>query len=218
MTASLEAQSRRIQLVNLCKELVRDRPLILISNRGPVEHQMATDGQIHPRRGAGGVVTALNSLTQNVEFTWIASAMGEGDRKVTEASENASIRSAIPGHQMNLRYVVAPRRVYHKYYNVFCNPLLWFLQHCMWSSPYTPNVDAAVHDAWENGYVAVNKAFADSAILEAQTHGSPPNIIVHDYHLYLVPMYVRQAVPGPTLCTKVLDRRNEHSRIAPSSW
>ena len=199
MTASLEAQSRKTQLIDLCQELVRSRPLVLISNRGPVEHQVATNGQIHARRGSGGVITALNSLTQNVEFTWIASAMGEGDRKVTEAAEGASIRSTIPGHQMNLRYVVAPRRVYHKYYNVFCNPLLWFLQHYMWSSPYTPNVDAAVHDAWENGYVAVNKAFADAAITEAQSHDKPPNIIVHDYHLYLVPMYVRQAVPDAVI-------------------
>lgn len=199
MVLPQQTDPRKAELVDLCDSLVQRRPLILLSNRGPVEHQVAANGQIHARRGTGGVVTALNSLTQNTEFTWVASAMGEGDRKVAEISEGSSIRSPIPGQHLNLRYVVTPRRVYHKYYNVFCNPLLWFLQHYMWSSPYTPNVDSAVHDAWENGYVAVNKAFAEAVIAEARSNEKPPNVIIQDYHLYMVPMYVRESVPNANL-------------------
>lgn len=191
---------RKNELVQLCEKLVQDRRLIILSNRGPVEHQLAANGQMHGRRGTGGVVTALNTLTNNIDFTWIASAMGEGDRAITEASEGANIKSPIPGQRLSLRYVVTPRRVYHKFYNVFCNPLLWFLQHYMWSSPYTPNFDGAVHDAWENGYVPVNKAFADSVIAEAEGSETAPYVVIHDYHLYLVPMYVRQAVPNATIC------------------
>ena len=199
MVAVHPRDSRKEELVELCEKLVQDRRLIIVSNRGPVEHQLAANGQLHGRRGTGGVVTALNTLTQNIEFTWIANAMGEGDRAITESSEGASIKSPIPGQQLSLRYVITPRRVYHKYYNVFCNPLLWFLQHYMWSSPYTPNVDGAVHDAWENGYVAVNKAFAESVIAEAQDSGDSPCVIIHDYHLYLVSSFVREAVPNATI-------------------
>jgi len=199
MLDSTQTDERRAELIRLTQEMVRDRSLIILSNRGPVEHQSLADGQIHARRGTGGVVTALNTLTRQIKYHWVASAMGEGDRKVAEAAEGASIPSPIPNQQVSLRYVVTPRRVYHKYYNVFCNPLLWFLQHYMWSSPYTPNVDAAVHDAWENGYVPVNKAFADAVIAEAQSHESPPYVMVHDYHLYLVPMFVRQAIPDATI-------------------
>ena len=175
--------------------MLGNRRLILLSNRGPVEHQLTADDQLQARRGTGGAVTALNSLVRSVDFTWVASAMGEGDRKVAEAAEGSSIKSPIPGQRLSLRYVVTPRRVYHKYYNVFCNPLLWFLQHYMWSSPYTPNIDAAVHDAWENGYTAVNKAFAEAVIAEAQGQDEPPYVMIHDYHLYMVPLYVRQAIP-----------------------
>ena len=199
MATNSQIDERRAELLDLCEDMLKDRKLILLSNRGPVEHQTAADGQLHARRGSGSVVTAMSTLTRNIEYTWVASAMGEGDRKAAEAAEGASIRSPIPGHKLNLRYVVAPRRVYHKYYNVFCNPLLWFLQHYMWSSPYTPNVDAAVHDAWENGYVAVNKSFADEVIAEAQGSENAPYIIVHDYHLYMVPMYIRQAIPDATI-------------------
>ncbi len=188
-----ERQDRLRELVNT---VLSERRLILASNRGPVEHQIAPDGRAEARRGSGGVVTALSSLARMVEFTWVASAMGEGDRKVTLESDGGRLRSPIPGHQIYLRFVLTPRRVYHKYYNVFCNPLLWFLQHYMWNSPYNPNLDASVHKAWQDGYVEVNKAFAQAVIDEAEGQSIPPIVMVHDYHLYLVPEYIRKAQPG----------------------
>ena len=183
------------ELTELCEAVFSQRPLILVSNRGPVEHQMTSDGRPEARRGSGSVVTAFNSLVQKFEFTWVASAMSEGDRVVSENGQGLHIKSPLPGHQINLRYVVTPRRVYHKYYNILCNPLLWFLQHYMWNPPYNPNVDAAVHDAWESGYIPVNQAFANAVIAEAQALEQAPIVIGHDYHLYLMPEFVRQGVP-----------------------
>ena len=183
------------ELTELCEAIFSQRPLILVSNRGPVEHQMSGDGRPEARRGSGSVVTAFNSLAQKFEFTWVASAMGEGDRVVSENGQGPHIKSPLPGHEINLRYVVTPRRVYHKYYNILCNPLLWFLQHYMWNPPYNPNVDAAVHDAWESGYIPVNQAFANAVISEAQALEQAPIVIGHDYHLYLMPEFVRKEVP-----------------------
>ena len=183
------------ELTELCEAVFSQRPLILVSNRGPVEHQMSGDGRPEARRGSGSVVTAFNSLAQKFEFTWVASAMGEGDRVVSENGQGPHIKSPLPGHEINLRYVVTPRRVYHKYYNILCNPLLWFLQHYMWNPPYNPNVDAAVHDAWESGYIPVNQAFANAVISEAQALEQTPIVIGHDYHLYLMPEFVRKGVP-----------------------
>jgi trehalose 6-phosphate synthase len=65
----------------------------------------------------------------------------------------------------------------------------------MWSSPYTPNVDETVYDAWETGYIPVNRAFADAIVEEAQHSASPPYVMLHDYHLYLTPGMVRAALP-----------------------
>jgi trehalose 6-phosphate synthase len=187
------------ELTELCEAVFSQRPLILVSNRGPVEHQMTSDGRPEARRGSGSVVTAFNSLVQKFEFTWVASAMSEGDRVVSENGQGLHIKSPLPGHQINLRYVVTPRRVYHKYYNILCNPLLWFLQHYMWNPPYNPNVDAAVHDAWESGYIPVNEAFANAVIAEAQALEQAPIVIGHDYHLYLMPEFVRQGVPDAVI-------------------
>ncbi|MCH8892451.1 MAG: trehalose-6-phosphate synthase [Chloroflexi bacterium] len=183
------------ELNELCQAVFAQRPLILVSNRGPVEYQMTGDGRPEARRGSGSVVTAFNSLAQKFEFTWVASAMGEGDRVVSNNGQGPHLKSPLPGHKINLRYVVTPRRVYHKYYNILCNPLLWFLQHYMWNPPYNPNVDAAVHDAWETGYIPVNQAFANAVIEEARALEQAPIVIGHDYHLYLMPEFVRQEVP-----------------------
>ncbi|MQG10176.1 MAG: trehalose-6-phosphate synthase, partial [SAR202 cluster bacterium] len=67
------------ELNELCTAVFAKRSLILVSNRGPVEHQMPGGGRPEARRGSGSVVTAFSSLAQKFEFTWVASAMGEGD-------------------------------------------------------------------------------------------------------------------------------------------
>ena len=195
MRAVSTRERRSAQFVDQCTDMLKDRRLILVSNRGPVEYHISPEGYPQARRGSGGVVTALSTLTNYVDFTWVASAMGEGDRRVAQQAEEARIKSPMPGHSLYLRYVVTPRRVYHKFYNVFCNPLLWFLQHYMWSSPYTPNVDDSVYDAWETGYIPVNRAFANAVVDEAQHSVLPPYVMLHDYHLYLAPGMVREALP-----------------------
>ncbi|MBM3946886.1 MAG: trehalose-6-phosphate synthase, partial [SAR202 cluster bacterium] len=192
----IDATRHREDALALCRQTLADHPLIVVSNRGPVEYQFAPDNpRPQPRRRSSTVSTALNALISSVPFSWVASAMGEGDRLISERAEGASVRPAVPNCQVNLRFVVTPRRAYHKFYNIFCNPLLWFLQHYMWSPPYTPNVDASVYDAWENGYVVINQAFAESVVAEAVTLGKPPVVMFHDYHLYLAPETVRRHLP-----------------------
>ena len=195
MSAAAQGEDRNGRLLELCAEVLEGRRLVLVSNRGPVEHHVTPDGQVQARRGSGGLATAFSSLMRSLEFSWIASAIGEGDRRVWENGQGASIPASLPGYRVSLRYVSTPRRVYHKYYNIFCNPLLWFLQHYMWSSSYTPNVDSTVHDAWDNGYVTVNRSFADAVVAEAASGGEPVCVMLHDYHLYLVAGYIRQDLP-----------------------
>lgn len=200
MPTGIDATRHREDALALCRQTLADHPLIVVSNRGPVEYQFAPDNpRPQPRRRSSTVSTALNALISSVPFSWVASAMGEGDRLISERAEGASVRPAVPNCQVNLRFVVTPRRAYHKFYNIFCNPLLWFLQHYMWSPPYTPNVDASVYDAWENGYVVINQAFAESVVAEAVTLGKPPVVMFHDYHLYLAPETVRRHLPDAVL-------------------
>ena len=198
MLSSSEHNQAGGYFIELCQELLAERRLIQISNRGPVDYRVGKDDTLQLNRGSGGVVTALSAISKYVELTWIASAMGEGDRRVA-AAHDGRFQVQLPGQKLYLRFVTSPRNVYHKYYNLFCNPLLWFLQHYMWNSPYTPNIDAKVYDAWENGYVTVNRAFAEAAIAETANDKVPPFVMIHDYQLYLVGGYIRRQMPQAIL-------------------
>jgi trehalose 6-phosphate synthase len=128
-------------------------------------------------------------------LTWIASAMGEGDRRVAEGVQGGRFKSPSQSESLHLRFVVTPKQAYHKFYSIFCNPLLWFLQHYMWNSPHTPNINRVVYDAWENGYLSVNQAFAQAVLEEVKGSTSPPLVMIHDYHLYLAAAYIRREMP-----------------------
>lgn len=190
------AADQSTELAALCSEALGGRRLIVASNRGPVEHRLAPSGELRTRRGSGGLATAFAPIIHELPISWVSSAMGEGDRIASRQADGDSITTKLTGENLRLRYVCPPRRVYHKFYNTFCNPMLWFLQHYMWSSPYTPSIDGAVHDAWQNGYLGVNQSFADAIVNEAFKRDQPVCVMIHDYHLYLVAGQIRPLLPN----------------------
>ena len=158
------------------------RKLIVVSNRPPVTFRTDEDGVRIPRRGGGGLVTALRSLVALHDVTWIASAMTEEDRAVAdEAGDKPIDEKARDGSSYRLRFVVHEEAPYDWFYNVVSNPTLWFLQHYLWDLAYSPNLDRGLHLAWEEGYVAVNASFADAVV--AQLDAKPQAaVLLHDNH------------------------------------
>lgn len=177
--------------------LLGDRRLIIATNRGPVTFASGADGSLRPRRGSGGLVTALGQVGRHVPVTWVAAAMSDGDRRA--AADPKLLRQAAGADDtIRLRFASVERSAYEQAYNVIANPLLWFLQHQMWNLPERPVIDAGTMRAWERGYVRLNEAFA-SAVL-AQTRGDRrPRIMLHDYHLYTAAGPIRRARPQSIL-------------------
>ena len=193
MAPSLKSNASRLK--ELCSQRLSSRWLILVSNRGPIEYHLAESGELEACRGSGGMVTALNSISDYLELEWIANAMREGDREAVRRAQGRRFRGPEGHENLYLQFIVSPRSVYHKFYNIICNPLLWFLQHYMWNSPRTPNIDRITYDAWENGYVLVNQAFARAVITAAKRDEPPPLVMLNDYHLYLVAGFIREEMP-----------------------
>jgi len=162
------------------------RKLIVVSNRGPV--RVARDGSVH--RSSGGLATALRSLLQHQDVTWIASATSEGER--------ALAGDTLQQENYRLHLVAHDPQAYDWYYNVVANPMLWFVQHSLWELAYTPKVDAAFHRAWRDGYVAVNQGFSQAVLSELEREPDAA-VFFHDYHLYLAPKLVRNSHPNATL-------------------
>jgi trehalose 6-phosphate synthase len=170
------------------------RKLIVVSNRGPLAFARDDGGARVARRGAGGLVTALAPLVSHHDVTWIASALSEEDRAV--ASEGAVEETARDGSRYRLRLVAHRPSAYDLYYNVVANPALWFVQHGLWALKHDPDHDLGC--AWEEGYVAVNRAFADAVVEELEREPGA-TVFFHDYHLYVAPALVRAQRPDAVL-------------------
>ncbi len=169
--------------------------LIVVSNRGPVVYDRDPDGGRVARRGGGGLVTALRSLVEHHEVTWIASAMSEEDRVVAEESGGEPVDEvARGGAPYRLQLVAHDPAAYDWYYNVIANPMLWFIQHYLWGLASAPDVDHGLHHAWNEGYVAVNQGFADAVVAELERQPDAA-VFFHDYHLYVAPGLVREQAP-----------------------
>jgi trehalose 6-phosphate synthase len=164
------------------------RKLIVVSNRGPVSYGRDERGGRTAKRGGGGLVTALRSLVQYHDVTWIASAITEEDRALAGETIEETARDGSPYH---VHLVAHDEQAYDWYYNVVANPVLWFVQHSLWELAYTPKLDRAFHNAWERGYVAVNENFA-AAVLSELERLPGAAVFFHDYHLYLAPRMVRE--------------------------
>ena len=185
-----------MRLEKLCKDGLSQRHIIIAANRGPFEYYTTEDGKLQARRSGGWMTSIVNCLSPHKEFSWVTSVMSEGDRKAAQRAEKDRFKAPLFGRNVYLRFVSMPHNMYHKYTWVFCNPLLWFLQHNLWHALYTPTIDRAVYDAWEHGYLPVNKAFAQAVVAEAKESCEMPIVMIHDYHLYLAPQYIRQTLPN----------------------
>jgi trehalose 6-phosphate synthase len=177
------------------------RPLIIASNRGPVTFTRRSGRIFDARKGSGGVVTAVSAVARERQPIWIAAAMTDGDRqRAAQALEDGEklIEFGDPT-EFRLRFVVPTPEAYHQYYNIISNPLLWFLQHYLWDTPRSPDITKDIWDAWRNGYVAVNRQFADEIVAAIDAVDGDPLIMLQDYHLYLCGGFVRARRPNTTL-------------------
>jgi trehalose 6-phosphate synthase len=140
-------------------------------------------------------VTALTGLASHRDAVWIASALSGGDAKKAEESggEPFMVRSPAGG-EYHVRLVVSDPQAYDRFYNIFANPMLWFIQHYLWDLSNAPDVRRHEVEAFEYGYNVVNEDLAQAVIDEIEGQDEPV-VMVHDYHLYTLPALVRRARP-----------------------
>jgi trehalose 6-phosphate synthase len=174
--------------------MTTETPLVLVSNRGPATFERGDDGVLVPRRGGGGLVTALTGLVHHRDAVWIASAMSEEDVEAAREHGGRSFDVTLDDATYRVRLVESEPEAYDGFYNVVANPLLWFIQHYLWDLSNAPDIRQAEVDAYENGYCAVNEDLAQ-AVLEELADEEQAVVMLHDYHLYVAPKFIRQERP-----------------------
>jgi trehalose 6-phosphate synthase len=132
------------------------------------------------------VVSTLSPLLEGRDdVTWIAAAIGDGDRAAVAAGA-----AHVPGFALQL---VVPDAADHRlHYDVVSNATLWFLFHGLFDLPRRPRFDHHFRESWE-AYRTVNRVFAD-AICASADDGEV--VLVQDLQFALVPGMVRTARPN----------------------
>jgi len=171
-----------------------ERQLVLVSNRGPATFERAEDGSLVPRRGGGGLVTALTGLVHHRDALWVASAMSDEDAEAASEHGGKSFECDLDGTTYRIRLVKSDPDAYEQFYSVVANPLLWFIQHYLWDLSNAPDIRRWEVDAYEQGYRTVNRDLAE-AVLEEIADVSDAVVMMHDYHLYTAPREIRRARP-----------------------
>nr|MBO2502509.1 trehalose-6-phosphate synthase [Thermoanaerobacterales bacterium] len=152
-----------------------DRPVVVVSNRGPLTFRPGEGGELVARRGAGGLVSGLGPLVAGTDALWVAAAMTDGDR--------AAARSGVvEAEGFRVRLLDVDPETYRLHYDVVSNQYLWFVHHGLYDLAREPAFGPEAATAWE-AYRTVNAAFAD-AVAEAAPEGAA--VLVQDYHLALL--------------------------------
>jgi trehalose 6-phosphate synthase len=152
-----------------------ERPIVIVSNRGPLSFSVADDGTPVARRGAGGLVSGLAPLVAGTDTVWVAAAMGDADRRA--ASSGVAEHDGVRARLLDLD--VADHRAA---YDVIGNATLWFIHHGLFDLARRPRFDATWHEAWA-AYRRVNGVYA-AVLAEEAPEGAV--VLVQDYHLALV--------------------------------
>ncbi len=201
---------------NLINNLLDGRQLVLVSNRGPVTFARE-NGQIVAKRGAGGLITAVDAALSSTRAIWVANALSAEDRVIASQPQPLDWPVDHPRYQVSL--VDVPPENFDLYYNEVSNKILWFLQHYLFDTVNDPVFGPDEQKAWESGYRYVNQQVA--AKVSAVVKDEPePVIMIQDYHLYLVGGLLRQRLPEARLLhfTHIPWPAADYFRLIPGAW
>jgi len=153
----------------------KGRKLVVVSNRGPYRHE-STRGKDRWVRAAGGLVAALDPVLQKRGGVWVSAK---------QAKDFDAVTVSAPKLEYDLADIALTRADQRGFYEGVSNAVIWPLLH---GFPPTIRVGEA---PWPN-YVSANREFT-RVTLEAS--GRKDLIWVQDYHLMLVPGFLRESRP-----------------------
>jgi trehalose 6-phosphate synthase len=175
-----------------------DGSVLIASNRGPVSFRLDDDGRLSARRGGGGLVSGLSSVTDHTSAAlWVCAALSDADRAaVREAPGGRFGPDGTPGGSA-VRMLDIPPAVFNRAYNAVANSTLWFVHHMLYDTPNQPGFGIAFGREWDS-FRSYNRAFAEALTQDAGPAGRagrPVRALIQDYHLTLAPRMLADLRP-----------------------
>jgi trehalose 6-phosphate synthase len=191
------------------------RDVVIVANRGPNDFVWQDDGW-RIRRASGGLVSMLEPLARRPGVTWVC-CVSEPPRARQARHGLFTTASDQADSGLNVVPVPLPADVYHRYYGMVSNEVLWMLQHGIIGPGGHDFLDHARHRAWDEGYLAANHQLA-AAI--ARIPGEERAFLVQDYHLYPLPALLRTVFPSAPILhfTHIPFPGPPTLRLLPPAW
>jgi alpha,alpha-trehalose-phosphate synthase [UDP-forming]/trehalose-phosphatase len=165
---------------------ISSKNLIIVSNREPYIHQKVGT-TVKVEKPVGGLTSAIDEVLKSVGGTWVAWGSGSGDRENVDKKNCISVP---PNKQLYTlkRVWLTPEQI-NNYYHGYSNQVLWPLCHITLDRVYFKK------KYWVD-YKGANRAFANAIIDLANDQSL---IWIHDYHLCVVPKFLREKKPDLTI-------------------
>jgi trehalose 6-phosphate synthase len=152
-------------------KLLRGRPLVVLSNRGPYKLQ---GGEWV--RTVGGMAAVLEPILQSCGGVWLA--QGDGNEAASAPPSGLNYR---------LQFLELPKSIAEGFYEGFANQALWPLLHACYVRPRYER------SHWQ-AFTEANQMFADAVLRIPDIANAV--LFVQDFHLALVPQRIRVRCPG----------------------
>lgn len=155
---------------------------IIVSNRLPLSAEKI-NGEMVYKPSSGGLATGLGCIFSEKDNIWI----GWPGVELVEEEEQDVVTNKLMEKKMVPVYL--DHQEIEDFYEGFSNGVLWPACH------YFPQYIHYESKFWE-AYVAVNEKFCAAILDKAEPDDT---IWVHDYHLLLLPLMIKKALPQATI-------------------
>ncbi len=164
--------------------------IVVVANRGPNDF-VWKDGAWITRNATGGLVSMLTPLARQPGVAWFCCVSEPPDAEQTRQGLFTTAADQVDP-RLHVVPVPVPAAMYHAYYGLVSNEVLWMLQHHVIGRGGYEYVDQRIHRAWTEGYLAANARLADQI---ASACVNPQAFLLQDYHLYPLPSLLRERFP-----------------------
>jgi len=154
--------------------------LIIVANRLPIKIEKR-NGILHFSRSIGGLATVLKGIHEREKSIWVG-------WPGTILQKDAQTEEELLQNQRCYPVFLGKEDV-EKFYHGICNNTFWPLFH---SFPWIIRFKTS---EWKS-YKKVNRLFCDRILEVAHERDV---IWIHDYHLMLLPKYLRERIPSATI-------------------
>ncbi len=149
-----------------------ERPLVVLSNRGPVAFTFDRTGRPVASKTGGGLASGVRPALANSGGLWVCAPLNEADRSVA-----ASLDHPIDSEGTRVVFADVPADLLDAAVGSVANEFLWFIHHGMSDLALTPS-----SDDWD-AFTKYNETMADAV---SRTAPEGAIVAVQDYHLPLI--------------------------------